>query len=224
MKRLSLYFLFFIFFGVSCGSDVYQTGANTATIGELRTLEQKTISPSETQFLQNLCTMLKDKTQSFKLNYADRNVEFTYKNSFTNCQKVTNTSVAKVVVIKQYDNIKYKINSGEYFITDFESDTEGLLKFACSTEIKNPISLTTTNALWFKIKSPNNCVAAKNICLELELGVKQVDGTYKIYAAHDFHLLEDTTKLTRGIITKHVFVERGGCAEDSAISYTNLLN
>lgn len=220
MRRLN-YLSVLLLAAVSCGKMEVGVEGNGG-VGTTRSFVSAAASSTQLAQVQSLCAQLQQKDANF-VNFVNGYTRFQYDTSTRACDgSVTTASVAPTLA-SNGSIFQFVLPPGQALATGVETATSGQLAQLCRAQnnLGYPLEVSASAAIWYRIYTGGDCPSTPSgiQCVQLESGVKQAGGSYKITSTDTFQL-RFTTGQDSGMVIRHERIEQGGCAAGKSVRRT----
>ena len=206
-----------------CGKmEVGEGGA--VGIGTSRSFVSSPATATQLSKIQSLCSKLQQKDTNF-VYYVNGYSRFNYDTTYKACDGAVTTATVAPTLSNNGGMLQFSLPPGQSLATSVETATSGQISQLCKgmNNLGYPHEPTASTALWYDTFTGSNCPSTDPdvLCVSIETGAKQADGSYKITSS-DKYFLDFTAGQDSGMVIRHERYEQGGCAVSKNVVRTSL--
>lgn len=203
-----------------CGKVDTELGSDTL---QSRTFSAATVAASAAlkAELSSLCFVLNDKELSLRTNFVNSSGRFNYSIAQTNCGAGEVVSQVRASVILVNGVLQFNKLSGDYFNTQVETRSTGVISALCADidGLTQPL-ISGNVAMRYEVTRGSSCANNTNVrCVTIETALKQVEGDFLVSKVDKFQV-DVTAGLLTGNVIRHEHWNYALCPEKSKLVNT----
>jgi len=208
---------------VSCGK-MQNVSTSSGGVGGVRSLALVAASTDQINEIQSLCSKLQQKDTNY-IYYVNGYSRFNYDTTYRACDGVTTTDSVSPTLTSNGGLLMFALPPGQALATAVETATSGQISQICraQTGLNYPVLTSSNQAVWYDTYKGGDCQSNDPdvLCVLLETGTKQLNGTYLITSS-DKYMLDFSVGQESGTVIRHERYEQGGCAEGKSVARTSV--